>query len=307
MEAGRDRASSADRRGRRSPSSAGCPTRAGRSRVDRSRFAPSASSSAPGTRASRSRASGSIQPWTGSMDEGWTRWVLEQYGFAFVTLHPEDFTRRSATRSTSLIWPTMRGCRSQGAAGERRWTRRRRARLAPSEYADQLSPADLQRLRAVRPRRRHRRLPEQREQRSRFSSSSSRCRNVVAGLRPEDFFLRGSIVEVTTDPSQPVMAGMPEKAAVFADSSPVFETLDGFKGTVLARYQDVRLAAAVGLSDRREAPERQGGGARRAARRRPRHAARLPSGVARPAVRHVQGAVQRGACSADSRRYVARV
>src|SRR5258708_18757791 len=34
------------------------------------------------------------------------------------------------------------------------------------------------------------------------------------------------------------MAGMPEKAAVFADSSPVFETLDGFKGKVLAKYQD---------------------------------------------------------------------
>ena len=34
------------------------------------------------------------------------------------------------------------------------------------------------------------------------------------------------------------MAGMPDKAAVFVDGSPVFETQDGFKGTVLARYQD---------------------------------------------------------------------
>jgi glutamine amidotransferase-like uncharacterized protein len=63
-------------------------------------------------------------------------------------------------------------------------------------------------------------------------------RNVVAGLRPEEFFLRGTIVEVAVDPSHQVMAGMPAKAAVFADSSPVFETLDGFKGTVLARYQE---------------------------------------------------------------------
>ena len=31
---------------------------------------------------------------------------------------------------------------------------------------------------------------------------------------------------------------MPETAAVFADSSPVFETLEGFTGKVLARYQD---------------------------------------------------------------------
>jgi hypothetical protein len=63
-------------------------------------------------------------------------------------------------------------------------------------------------------------------------------KNVVAGLRPEEFFLRGSIVEVATDPSHPVMAGMPEKAAVFVDGSPVFETQEAFKGTVLARYQE---------------------------------------------------------------------
>jgi hypothetical protein len=63
-------------------------------------------------------------------------------------------------------------------------------------------------------------------------------RNVASGLGPNDFFLRGSIVEVTTDPTQQVMAGMAEKAPVFADNSPVFETLDGFKGKVLAKYQD---------------------------------------------------------------------
>ena len=63
-------------------------------------------------------------------------------------------------------------------------------------------------------------------------------RNVVAGLKPEEFFLRGSLVEVTTDPSHQVMAGMPEKAAVFVDGSPIFETLEGFNGRVLAKYQE---------------------------------------------------------------------
>jgi hypothetical protein len=63
-------------------------------------------------------------------------------------------------------------------------------------------------------------------------------RNAVSGLRPEEFFMRGSIVEVIPDTTHPVMAGMPEKAAVFVDGSPVFDTLEGFKGAVLARYQD---------------------------------------------------------------------
>jgi ribosomal protein S18 acetylase RimI-like enzyme len=33
------------------------------------------------------------------------------------------------------------------------------------------------------------------------------------------------------------MAGMPERAAVFVESSPAFETGEGFRGEVLARYQ----------------------------------------------------------------------
>ena len=63
-------------------------------------------------------------------------------------------------------------------------------------------------------------------------------RNAVAGLSTDQFFLHGTIVGVTVDTSQPVMAGMSETSAVFADSSPVFETLEGFKGNVLAKYQD---------------------------------------------------------------------
>jgi len=63
-------------------------------------------------------------------------------------------------------------------------------------------------------------------------------KNAVDGLRPEEFFLRGSIVQVITDPTHLVMAGMPGTAAVFVDGSPVFDTLEGFKGKVLAKYAD---------------------------------------------------------------------
>ena len=45
---------------------------------------------APG-RAVRAPRVGLYQPWNGSMDEGWSRWVLEQYGFSPIAVHPEDF------------------------------------------------------------------------------------------------------------------------------------------------------------------------------------------------------------------------
>jgi hypothetical protein len=62
--------------------------------------------------------------------------------------------------------------------------------------------------------------------------------DAVGELAREDFFTGGSIleVEVGRESHHPVIAGMPERAAVFVDSSPVFVPLEGFEGTVLARY-----------------------------------------------------------------------
>ena len=58
--------------------------------------------SAPG-RAIRQPRIGLYQPWTGSMGEGWTRWLLEQYGFSYVTIHPEDFRSPLADKIDVLI------------------------------------------------------------------------------------------------------------------------------------------------------------------------------------------------------------
>jgi hypothetical protein len=33
------------------------------------------------------------QPWTGNIDEGWTRWVFEQYGISYATVHDSDLRR----------------------------------------------------------------------------------------------------------------------------------------------------------------------------------------------------------------------
>jgi hypothetical protein len=185
------------------------------------------------------RRTGIYQPWTGSMDEGWSRWVLEQYGFPLVILHPEDFKSPLSEKVDVVIIADDARVPVEGAQGGRggRGGRGGPGNNIRPEYAYQLSAADLQAF-------------EQFIRRggtlvclstaSTFAIQQFRLpvRNVVAGLRPEEFFLRGSIVEVTPDRTHQVMAGMPEKAAVFVDGSPVFDTLDGFKGTVLAKYQD---------------------------------------------------------------------
>jgi len=178
---------------------------------------------------------GLFSPWTGSMDTGWTRWILEQYGFAPIAIRPEDFKSPLTGRIDSLIIADDARVPVAGAAPSGRGGRGGGA-VRP-EYAYQLSAADLQRLdqfvsgggtlvclsNASQFAIDHFKLP---------------VKNAVAGLRTDEFFLRGSIVEILPDQSHPVMAGMPEKAAVFVDFSPVFETEPNFTGTVLARYSE---------------------------------------------------------------------
>jgi hypothetical protein len=178
---------------------------------------------------------GLFRPWSGSMDEGWTRWVLEQYGFDFMTLRPADFKTPLTGKVDAVILADDARLPIEGAAGGRGGGRGG-GQVRP-EYADRLSPADLAAF-------------EQfirgggtlicLNSASNFAIQQLKLpvKNVAAGLRTEEFFLHGTIVEVTTDPSQQVMAGMLEKSPVFADSSPVFEVQDGFKGTVLAKYQE---------------------------------------------------------------------
>ncbi len=57
------------------------------------------------------------QPWGSNMDEGWTRWVLERYGFDYTVLHPQDFRAAAAAAgvgpdgdfeipdSVRAVWP----------------------------------------------------------------------------------------------------------------------------------------------------------------------------------------------------------
>ena len=164
--------------------------------------------------------------------------MLEQYGFSLDRrCIPRTSSRRSAQKIDVLIIADDARVPVAGAAAGRGG----RGGAAPTvrpEYAYQLTAGDLQGFEQFVRGGGTARLPEQREhlrdpavQAAGAGTSSPDC-----GRRNSSCAARSS--RSTTDPTHPVMAGMPDKAAVFVDGSPVFETQEGFKGTVLARYQE---------------------------------------------------------------------
>ncbi len=200
---------------------------------------------------------GLFEPGNESIDAGWTRWLFEQYGFDLVTLHAADFHAPLRNRVDVVILasdvrlPTAGGGRagrgggagaagSGGAAGGDRSTTPPGAPVTQSggtAAADVVTAEDLKAFEAF-VRGGGTVVCLNNASTAAIQLLALPVKNVLAGVSRQDFFTGGSVLEVQVDPLHPVMAGMPAKAAVFVDGSPAFDTTEGFKGAVLARYQD---------------------------------------------------------------------
>ena len=171
---------------------------------------------------------GLYRPWQASIDEGWTRWVLEQYGFDLVNLAPEEVRAGAplADRVDVLvIADEARGLMDGYASG-----------VVPPRYEGGIGADGVRAIDAF-VRGGGTLVCFNRASLFAIDQLHLPVTNVVAGVTRQEFFTGGSILQVETEPGQPVMAGMPGRAPVFVDSSPAFETQEGFKGQVLARYQ----------------------------------------------------------------------
>ncbi len=171
---------------------------------------------------------GIYRPWTASMDAGWTRWLLENFGFQFSSLRNGDFQAGSLSERFDVIL----------IASERPKTIKEgyKKGLVSPRYAGGLGDQGIHHLDEFV---RNGGTLVCLNQSSDFAIEALHLpvKNVVAELKRKDFFTGGSIMEIETDPSHPVMAGMPSRADVFVSHSPAFTTLEGFQGQALAKYR----------------------------------------------------------------------
>lgn len=175
------------------------------------------------------------QPWTASMDEGWLRWVLEQFEFEFKVVHNAEIIAGNLEKNfTHLIIPSLStsniiegrkkgevppeyagGIGNEGLAALNQFVRKGGILVAMENAADfAIQCFGLPVKNIIEPRR---------ASRSETTESGSQTdRNRI--------YSPGSILRVLVDGSQPEAYGCGEEAAVFSYFSPVFEILKAEDG-----------------------------------------------------------------------------
>jgi hypothetical protein len=167
---------------------------------------------------------GIYRSYQATADEGWTRFVLDDYGVPYVTLTDADVRAgglgerfdsvllpgQSPEQITSGLAPGSADPKYTGGLGEL-------GRAALRDFVDGggtlicLGPAcDW----AV-------------------ESLGLRVRNVLKGLRPEEFYLPGSMLRMLLDPTHPVAYGMPQEAIALHVASPAYAVDEG---EIVGRY-----------------------------------------------------------------------
>jgi hypothetical protein len=169
---------------------------------------------------------GLYEPWAGNIDEGWTKWIMEQYHFPFTVMHNDDVQAgHLRTKFDSIVIAEM--ATRQIVDGLQPGT-------VPGRYAGGIGDEGVEALRE---------FVEQGGTLITLGNASQFAidrfslpvTNIVAGLRSDEFFCSGAILR-TDVKEHPVTAGMPAQADILFERNEVFDTKPGFRGTVLASY-----------------------------------------------------------------------
>jgi hypothetical protein len=171
---------------------------------------------------------GLYRAWVPIIDEGWSRWILENYDFAPVTLRNGDIQAGSLReRFEAIILPdagpeTLRNGFGPGTIR--------------GEYTGGIGEAGVSALRE---------FIQAGGTLITFNNASLFAiddlglpvKNVLSGLKDEEFFCSGALLRVEIqDPNDAAVWGLPHDPIVMFEGGPAFEAKDGFRGRVLAAY-----------------------------------------------------------------------
>ncbi len=170
---------------------------------------------------------GVYHAWGGNMDEGWTRWVLEQFEFPYASVFDRDIRAGNLRRRFDVIL-------LPDATYDQMLTGMPPGSL-PDAYTGGMTAAGMQNLKAfvtaggtLVGMDRAADLP--------LHLFDLPIRNVTAAAGEADFYVPGSILRVEIDPATAIGYGMPREAAAFFINSPAFDVQAASGVDVVARY-----------------------------------------------------------------------
>jgi hypothetical protein len=158
-----------------------------------------------------------------SMDEGWTRWLFDDFGFTYKTLHDADVQAGGLrAKFDTIVIPDQAA--QQIANGYR-------AGAMPPEFCGGIGAKGAEALKE-------------------FAAGGGtiiffnhasdyateilgvQAKNSLRGVATKDFYSPGSLLNVTLDTKSPLAYGMPEKITLWSEQSPAWD----FDKGVVARY-----------------------------------------------------------------------
>ena len=161
------------------------------------------------------------------MDEGWTRLVLDNHQIPFISLTNDDFRQNRLNVDTIILAADSENTIMNGLSAER----------YPAEVAGGLGEAGAENLRKFV------------ENGGRLVCFDDSCamvikrfglpmKNVVEGVRRNEFYNPGSIVKLRVDTKHPLARGFLEETPAYFSTSSAFDISDPSRVTTIARYAE---------------------------------------------------------------------
>ncbi len=170
---------------------------------------------------------GLYKGFTGSMDEGWTRFVLDTFQIPFSSVSDQDF-RSNNLNYDAIILP---------ADGENSIVKGLSAERYPAEYAGGIGESGVENLK---------KYVENGGKLICFDDSCEMVikqfnlpvKNVLNGLKRSEFYDPGSIVKLRVDTRNPLGKGLSQETPAYFTNSSAFEISDDSKVKTVAIYAE---------------------------------------------------------------------
>jgi len=188
---------------------------------------------APGlTNASSPPRIGLYASYRAALDEGWTRWIFDQYRIPYTILHDADVQAGGLARRLDVVLLPSQG--------SKRLVRGRKAGRVPPQFAGGLGARGVAALRefveaggTLVTLNQASQLP--------LKQFDLPIRNALSTFTAGQNYAPGSIVAIDVDPSHPIAHGMPRESIAWIEGGPAFELkpgADSSQVTWVARFRN---------------------------------------------------------------------